>query len=348
MRKACEPRLGGALGADLEGSRRMVAQQVRQAFAHQPRRAAEVRQGDDQLADRIGNCRCGCIGRAALGHGKVESGTGKSGCGPRALAPNFQPKAAQLTEERTIEVQLSKRGETKGRRVARSYDSVAWCYDEIAAFYSLGGIGRAKASQVLHIEPGERVFYAGVGRGREAVLAAQRGAILTGLDAAPAMLSRLQRNLLRAGAAAELVCGDFFDHVPAAPYDVAVANFFLNVFSPCEMRRALAHLVSLVAPGGRVMIADFAPPRGSLASRLACRAYYRPVSLAAFATGLAALHPIYDYEREFEGLGLRLIRRDEFRLPGWLPTRGGAGRLARSEPSGRMPVVFQSIVARRC
>ena len=35
----------------------------------------------------------------------------------------------------------------------RSYDAVAWCYDELAACYSLGRIGRAKASQVSQLEP---------------------------------------------------------------------------------------------------------------------------------------------------------------------------------------------------
>ena len=78
------------------------------------------------------------------------------------------------------------------------------------------------------------------------------------------------------------------------------------------------------------MIADFAVPRGRVAGGLACRAYYRPVSLLACAAGLAALHPIYDYEREFEALGLELVRRDVFRLASWTP------------------VFFESLVARRC
>jgi ubiquinone/menaquinone biosynthesis C-methylase UbiE len=214
-------------------------------------------------------------------------------------------------------------------RDARSYGTVAWCYDELAAVYSLGRIGLAKTCQVPLLEPGERVLYPGAGRGSEALLAAQRGARVTALDASPAMLSRLGRGLERAGTRAELLCGDCREHQPLDRYDVVAANFFLNLFSPHEMRRTLARLVSMVRPGGRVMIADFAPPRGSWATRLACRAYYRPVSLAAAALGLAALHPIYDYEVEFEALGLSLLRRDEFRLASWTP------------------VFFESLVARR-
>ncbi len=211
----------------------------------------------------------------------------------------------------------------------RSYGAVAWCYDELAAAYSLGRIGRAKASQVCRFELGERVFYAGAGRGDDAVQAALHGVAVTALDASPRMLSRLRSTLSREGAEAQLICGDLFDHRPAELYDAVTANFFLNLFSAAEMTRALAQLVSLVRPGGRLMIADFAPPRGHLAARIACRAYYRPVSLAAAAVGLAALHPIYDYQREFEPLGLVLIARDEFRLGAWTP------------------VLFESLVARR-
>jgi ubiquinone/menaquinone biosynthesis C-methylase UbiE len=211
----------------------------------------------------------------------------------------------------------------------RSYGAVAWCYDEVAALYSFGRIGLAKACQVPLLEPGERVLYPGAGRGSDAVLAAQRGARVTALDVSPAMLSRLQRRLDGADGHAELVCGDFFDHQPSERYDVVAANFFLNLFSRDDMRRALARLASLVRPGGRVMIADFAPPRGGWADRLACRAYYRPVSLAAAALRLAALHPIYDYQAEFDAFGLSLIRRDEFRLASWAP------------------VFYESLVARR-
>ena len=103
---------------------------------------------------------------------------------------------------------------------ARSYGAVAWCYDELAAGYSLGRIGRAKASQVCRLQPGERVFYAGVGRGDDAVRAAVRGAGVTALDASPLMLSRLRRSLARKGAEAQLLCGDLFDHRPTELYDL--------------------------------------------------------------------------------------------------------------------------------
>ncbi len=148
------------------------------------------------------------------------------------------------------------------------------------------------------------MLYAGVGRGEEAVEAARRGARVTALDCAPAMLRRLDRRLAREGLGAELVEADLFTwEGPAEGYDHVGAHFFLNVFSPERMREALSRLTGLVG-GGRLVIADFATR--------ASAAYYRPVSVAAWALGLAALHPIYDYAPELEALEFTVSRRDGF------------------------------------
>jgi len=211
----------------------------------------------------------------------------------------------------------------------RSYGAVAWCYDEVAALYSLGSIAAAKRSQLQELRPGDRVLYAGVGRGSDALEAARRGAQVTALDVSPAMLRRLRRRLAGAAQQAELLCADLFEHRPASCYDAVAANFVLNVFDPHEMRRALLHLVSLLRPGGKLLIADFAPPQGGRFERALARAYYRPVNLAAWSLGLCALHPIYDYARPLESIGLQVLRRRGFR------------------PARAVPVLYESLVARR-
>ena len=94
----------------------------------------------------------------------------------------------------------------------RSYETVAWCYDALARIYSLGAIARAKAWPVARLRPGDRVLYAGIGSGEEAVLAARLGARVTGIDLSRSMLRAAHRRFAAAGLAAELVQGDFFDH----------------------------------------------------------------------------------------------------------------------------------------
>lgn len=221
------------------------------------------------------------------------------------------------------------RSGSSSRVRAGGYDRVAWCYEEIAALYSLGRIQRAKASQLCEFAPGDRVLFAGVGRGEDALLAVRRGVAVTGVDSAARMLRGFRRRLDREGTDARLHCADLLGHgVEGQGYDAVTANFLLNIFSPVEMRRMLAHLVGLVRPGGKLLVADFAAPSGGAAERLLARVYYRPVNVAAWMLRLCALHPLYDYGREMEALGLRVVAREGFRL--------GVG-----------PVLYESVVAQR-
>jgi ubiquinone/menaquinone biosynthesis C-methylase UbiE len=226
--------------------------------------------------------------------------------------------------------QTASSGSLPCRQRLPRYGAFAWCYEEIAAAYSLGRIQRAKASQIEALEAGDRVLYAGVGSGEDALLAVRSGARVTAIDAAEAMLRRFRRRLDREGLSAALVPGDALAHTVSGPgYDAVAANFVLNVFRRDEMRRLLTHLAGLVRPGGKLLIADFAPPSARRYERWIASAYYRPVNLAAWMLQLGALHPLYDYGSEVVGLGFDVIERRRFRPFGW------------------GPALFESIVAER-
>ena len=93
-----------------------------------------------------------------------------------------------------------------------SYGSIAGSYDWLAAVYSRGRIGASKREQLDAIERGDRVLYAGVGRGKDALLAARWGAHVTAIDLAPQMLSRLSKQLTSEGLESELIRGDVSSH----------------------------------------------------------------------------------------------------------------------------------------
>ncbi|HEV3004253.1 MAG TPA: class I SAM-dependent methyltransferase [Pirellulales bacterium] len=169
------------------------------------------------------------------------------------------------------------------------------------------------------MQPGDRVLYAGVGAGEDAVDAARLGARLTCLDLSSAMLTRLEARLNGAGHAAEVVCGNVFDHRRTGYYDVVCANFLLNCLSEAAMRDMVAHLATLVRPGGKLLIADLALPQGGLFSRCAQRAYSRVANVIFWALGLVPLHPIYDYRRHFANAGLKCADARSFRLLGFGP-----------------------------
>lgn len=223
----------------------------------------------------------------------------------------------------------------------RSYDWVAWAYDEVAAVYSLGRIRRANAQHLQHVKSGDRVLYAGVGRGAQVSAALDRGARVTALDLAPAMLRRLAKSLASRASDVELIEGDLFEHRVAnrgpnsdaeGHYDLVVAPFVLNVFDRPTMRLALTHLAALVRPGGQICISDFAPPDGGIVAEWFCRAYYAPVAICARVVGLAALHPIYDYAPILDRLGFQQVERHGFPL---------------LRSPGRAPPVYESLLARK-
>ena len=60
------------------------------------------------------------------------------------------------------------------------YGPVAAIYDELAAFYSRGRIGETTRLPCDVVEPRDRILYAGVGLGQEALAALPSGGIVSG------------------------------------------------------------------------------------------------------------------------------------------------------------------------
>ena len=146
----------------------------------------------------------------------------------------------------------------------RSYEIVAPFYEELARMLSLGRIGAAKRSQLDAFAPGTRVLYAGVGSGEDAEQAVRFGLDVVALDLSPRMLARLRGRLGDRAGDVRFHCEDFLAH-RGGPYDALALNFFLNVFDAFEVERVLDHALALLGPsGGRIAIADFAPPRNAL------------------------------------------------------------------------------------
>jgi len=202
----------------------------------------------------------------------------------------------------------------------KSYDRLAKLYDTAAHLYSGGQIRALKASQIGELQPGQRILYAGVGDGEDAVLAAGRQVTLTLLDLSPGMLERATRKFQAVDASSiEIVCGDVMTHERPGHYDIVVANFFLNVFTEPMMEAVLAHLAAMLKPGGKLLIGDFAYPRGRLTMRAMQRGYYYLSMFSFWLAGGTSLHPIYDYPQYFAAANLRSEAVQRFRVSALFP-----------------------------
>jgi demethylmenaquinone methyltransferase/2-methoxy-6-polyprenyl-1,4-benzoquinol methylase len=195
-----------------------------------------------------------------------------------------------------------------------SYEGVASFYDELASIYSFGRIESSKRCFLDQLEPGQRVLFVGVGRGRDALAAARRGVNVTAIDLSPRMLAGFEAGLAREGLTATVLRGDVAEHCPDAPYDAVVAHYFLNLYDAQGAREMLAVLLALLRPGGQMLIADFAPAPGQRLSRVLTGLYYGPVNWIAWLLGFCALHPILDYPALLRGSGLRIVDTSHFPL----------------------------------
>jgi demethylmenaquinone methyltransferase/2-methoxy-6-polyprenyl-1,4-benzoquinol methylase len=142
--------------------------------------------------------------------------------------------------------------------IAAMFDEVAARYDLTNSVLSLGqdrGWRRAVA-QALDLRPGERVLDLAAGTATSSAALARSGADVVGCD--------FSLGMLRVGQAAEhegveLVAGDalalpFAD----ASFDAVTISFGLRNTS--DVDRALAELLRVTRPGGRLVVCEFSHP----------------------------------------------------------------------------------------
>ena len=107
--------------------------------------------------------------------------------------------------------------------------------------------------------PFERVVDLGTGSGRMLTLLGKRAKMSVGLDLSQQMLNIARRNVAQAGLEkVELRHGDIFaTRLPAQSADLVIVHQVLHYLT--DPASAVAEAARLVAPGGRLLIVDFAP-----------------------------------------------------------------------------------------
>ena len=105
---------------------------------------------------------------------------------------------------------------------------------------------------------GERLLDVGCGTGNASLLAAERGAVVVGVDPAPRLLEVARKRAAEAGHSIEFSVGEAAVlPVPAASFDVVV-SVFAAVFAP-DADAALAGMTAALAPGGRIVLSAWIP-----------------------------------------------------------------------------------------
>ncbi len=139
------------------------------------------------------------------------------------------------------------------------FDRHAADWDRIRSLHAPDETVEAAIRQAIGTEPAGSVLDLGTGTGRMLALIAPQARRLTGVDANHAMLAVARANLEAAGLRrVELRQGDI--HAPPVErdaFDLVVIHQVLHYLD--DPARALREAAALLAPGGRLLIVDFAP-----------------------------------------------------------------------------------------
>ena len=137
-------------------------------------------------------------------------------------------------------------------------------YDRLASYGSAPEA--AHLVRFAGVQPGERVLDVGTGSGLVAIVAAQRGSRVTGVDPSPMLLTKARENAALAG------CGDIEWQAgtaealpfPDASFDVVLSQY-AHMFSP-DPEAAAREMLRVLKPAGRIAFAAWTPD--GLAPRL--------------------------------------------------------------------------------
>jgi SAM-dependent methyltransferase len=146
----------------------------------------------------------------------------------------------------------------------------------------------------LHPDAGTTLLELGCGVGRWSRKLAARGALVTGVDLAPAMIAEARRRAVADGVAArcEFIEGDIADLRLGRRFDrILCVTVVQHILDPGRMQMALDGMAAHLAAGGRIILLEAAP--SSMDGRCDTRTFTaRPESfyLTAFArAGLRCL-----------------------------------------------------------
>lgn len=193
------------------------------------------------------------------------------------------------------------------------YRYMGYVYDLVGTIYSAGLIPKCKVAMIDQIKPGDRVLFAGVGHGKDAIRAAEAGAQVTVVDLSATMLRHLEKNIehLSFRHPIRRLHRNIMDVGEYESYDFVIANFFLNVFPEKFMAAVMEQLGRLAKADGHLVVGDFVLPQGNPVSRLLQNAHWYIAVLPFYLMTGNAFHPIYDYPAHMGSLdwNVREVRR---------------------------------------
>lgn len=183
-------------------------------------------------------------------------------------------------------------------------------YDRGMRLLTAGRLARVYEDIATLLQPGLRVLDVGCGTGTLAVLLAEKGMAVTGIDIAPPMLRQAADRVQAAGLGErvtlrELGAVDLDTAFDDGSFDAVVSTLTFSELSEDEIDYVLAQCLRIVRPGGRLLVADEVLPE-SLPGRVGTFLLRLPFAVAAFVLTQNTTHRVAGLAARIEAAGFRL------------------------------------------
>lgn len=196
-------------------------------------------------------------------------------------------------------------------------------YDAGIEWLTLGAARWARRQIVARcVREGDALLDIGTGTGTLALMAAERGAHVVGLDQSAAMLAVAEekRNRHPAGQRVELVeagVAELDVALAGRSFDAVAASLLFSELSEDEQGHALSQCHKLLVPGGLLAIADETRPPAAL-RRLVCRLVRAPLVVVTFALTQTTTRPVVGLEAKARAAGFRIEEAERRNLGSFL------------------------------
>lgn len=191
-------------------------------------------------------------------------------------------------------------------------------YDKMIGFLTLGGHKGARRRMLALCQPGVNVLDIGCGTGSFLVEAAKRGATGVGVDASRSMLEVFRKKIEGKPFSERLTviqhsATQLQQALGEKRFELITASLMLGELPPLVLTAVLEQIPGLLAPGGRVLIADELWPENRL------RSFFYSLILAVtfvpnFILTRTMIRPVKGLEDKLRAAGLRVVSRTDYHL----------------------------------
>jgi ubiquinone/menaquinone biosynthesis C-methylase UbiE len=177
----------------------------------------------------------------------------------------------------------------------RLLESAPSRYDRGLRFLTLGRLEEAYDRLISHVEAGQSVLDIGCGTGALTFRAADRGALVKGIDVNSQMLEVARRKARDRGLAdhvefCAMGVAELGTEVPNS-YDVVMSGLCFSELTRDEVSYALEQAMRVLIAGGRLLLVDEVLPR-SFPKRLLNAAVRMPLAVAAYVWTQTSTRPV--------------------------------------------------------